>query len=327
MKPALERALLQRWYGGHPAGPGLRLLAGLYRAIVALRAACYRAGVCRTRRLPVPVIVVGNFSAGGSGKTPLIMALAQALTRHGYRPGIVSRGYGRRSKRPLQVQGDTPPDQAGDEPKLIFERTGLPVFVDADRAAAAERAMAAGCDLILADDGLQHHRLARDIEIEVFDNERRYGNGLLLPAGPLREAPRACDFRVVNGGTGQAGDWSMRLRLSDAVALSGSRRRNLIDFSVAPVHAVAGIGHPKRFFDALRQQGLTVVEHPFPDHHRYRAADFEAMGGDILMTEKDAVKCRALGLTDAWAVPVEAELTAGFFEAVLDKLKTPSPSF
>ena len=176
MKATLERWLAERWYGGVAPGPGLRALAGLYRLARARRSDA------PAQKLPVPVLVAGNFTAGGTGKTPLVIAVARELAARGWRPGIVSRGYGRRGEGPVRVEVDTPVEYAGDEPKLIRERTGLPVFVDRDRVAAARAAIAAGCDLVIADDGLQHHRLARDVEIEVVDGERGYGNGLLVPA-------------------------------------------------------------------------------------------------------------------------------------------------
>jgi len=326
MKPALERWLLQRWYGGQAPGFGLRFLAGIQRLIIMLRAALYSAGVLRSHRIAAPVIVIGNFTAGGTGKTPLIIALALRLQARGFKPGIVSRGYGRASQVPVQVDPDTSPALCGDEPKLIFERTRLPVFVDRDRVAAAQRALAAGCDVILADDGLQHRRLARDIEIEVLDGERRYGNGLLIPAGPLREAPRDTGFRVINGGTAASGEWPMILQLDAAVALaSRDQQQALAGFIGAPVHALAGIGNPGRFFAALRQQGLEVVEHPFPDHHAYRVEDFAGMTGVILMTEKDAVKCRDLGLLNAWYVPVAAQLADEFHDTLAEKIKAITP--
>lgn len=318
MKAALERWLQRRWYGDVPPGLGLRALAGLYRVLSA------QAGPA-AERLPVPVIVVGNFTAGGTGKTPVVIALAEHLRDRGYRPGIVSRGHGRKGDAPLRVEPSTPVEECGDEPRLMFERTGLPVFVDRDRVAAARAAVAAGCNLVIADDGLQHRRLGRDLEIEVVDARRGYGNGLLLPAGPLRERPRPCDFRVLNGADGQftgcPGDWAMDLRLGDALPLEPASNpapsaRALQDFLPGAVHAVAGIGHPERFFAALERIGLSLIRHPFPDHHAFSAADFQGMDGAILMTGKDAVKCRGLGLHDAWVVPAEATLPDGFFEAV-----------
>jgi tetraacyldisaccharide 4'-kinase len=321
VKSGLERWLARRWYGDVPPGLGLRALAGAFRVARGFR------GDTVPQRLPVPVLVAGNFTAGGTGKTPLVIALAKELSARGWQPGIVSRGHGRRSDRPVRVEVETPVSESGDEPKLIRERTGLPVFVDRDRVAAARAAIAAGCDLVIADDGLQHRRLARDLEIEVIDGERGYGNGLLLPAGPLREAPRATDFRVVNlgepsGSVLREHDVPMRLRLREAVSLSDdAMRRALAAFAGAPVHAVAGIGNPKRFFAALRAAGLELHEHPFADHHDFERADFRDLQGTVLMTEKDAVKCRSLGLRDAWSVPAEAELPAAFFDALAARLE------
>jgi tetraacyldisaccharide 4'-kinase len=318
VKSDLERWLARRWYGGVPPGLGLRALAGAFRVARGFRAES------APQRLPVPVLVAGNFTAGGTGKTPLVIALARELAARGWRPGIVSRGHGRRSEQPVRVEDDTPVAESGDEPKLIRERTGLPVFVDRDRVAAARAAVDAGCNLVIADDGLQHRRLARDVEIEVIDGERGYGNGLLLPAGPLREKPRATDFRVVNGDgeAREAGDWPMYLRLREAVSLADDgTRRSLAAFASAPVHAVAGIGNPGRFFSALRAAGLNPQEHSFADHHDYERADFRNIRGTVLMTEKDAVKCRGLGLSDAWSVPVEAELPDGFYDALAARLE------
>ena len=320
MRQGLERWLARRWYGGEPSGLGLRALAGAWRLARAVR------GDATPQEVGVPVLVVGNFTAGGTGKTPLVIAIARELALRGWHPGIVSRGYGRRGDGPVRVEVETPVQYAGDEPKLIRERTGLPVFVDRDRVAAARAAVAAGCDLVIADDGLQHRRLARDVEIEVVDGDRGYGNGLLLPAGPLREAPRATDFRVVNLDAkgrdfAEAGAVPMRLRLREAVSLADDgARRSLAAFASRPVHAVAGIGNPPRFFAALRDAGLEVLEHAFPDHHDFERRDFAGLHGTILMTEKDAVKCRGLGLADAWAVPVEAQLPAEFLAALAARL-------
>jgi tetraacyldisaccharide 4'-kinase len=320
MTGAIEAWLQRRWYGGETPGPGLRAVAGMYRLA---------AGLARRHASPVsvgvPVLVVGNFTAGGAGKTPLVIALAAHLRARGWRPGIVSRGHGRRSNEPVRVGAASTAAEAGDEPLLLHRRTGLPVFVDADRVAAARSAVAAGCDLVLADDGLQHRRLARDLEIEVLDGGRGYGNGLLLPAGPLREAPRPCDLRVVTVAEAQewpaaGAGWPMSLALSDqVVAVDASvdpARRPLRAFTAGPVVAIAGIGNPARFFDALRARGLQVDGRAFADHHAFTAAELEDLPRPLLMTEKDAVKCRTLGLRDAWAVPADATLPAGFFAAL-----------
>ena len=196
--------------------------------------------------------------------------------------------------------------------------------VDRDRAAAARALAAAGCDIVVCDDGLQHYRLARDIEIEVIDGRRRYGNGRLLPAGPLRELPTRgalCDFRVVNGGSSGFGEWAMTLVADQALPLAGGRPRPLASFTGQRVHAVAGIGDPERFFSMLRGLGIAVVPHAFTDHHRYVAADFEFGSRlPVLMTEKDAVKCTAFVADGHYSVPVRAELPEALWVSLLDKL-------
>ena len=326
MKAGLERWLLRRWYGGVAPGPGLRLLSGLYSGLLRFDRFLYRRGLRHVHRLCVPVVVIGNLVAGGTGKTPLTIALARDLAARGWKPGIVSRGYGRRSEEAVRVSPDLPAEVCGDEPLLIARRTGLPVFVDSDRVAAARRLVAEGCTLIIADDGLQHRRLGRDIEIEVIDGERGHGNGRLMPAGPLREpAGRRVDFRVFNGGEGPAdpgeGSWRMRLRLSDAEPLDGGATRPLAMFVGRAVHAVAGIGHPARFFASLRGAGIDPLEHAFPDHHEYLASDLDfTPPAPLLMTEKDAVKCAEFGIPQAYAVPAQAELPATFFQAVAERL-------
>lgn len=322
MKAALERWLLRRWYGGVAPGPVLRILAWINGALVAMRRALYAQGRLRVHTVPVPVLVVGNLVAGGAGKTPLTIALARALARRGWKPGIASRGHGRRGRAPTWARPDADPADCGDEPLLIARQTGLPVAVDRDRAAAARRLVGAGCTLVIADDGLQHLRLGRDLEIEVRDGERRLGNGRLIPAGPLREpADRSVDFRVVNGGEAGAGEWRMDLRLGDAQPLGPGEPRPLGLFEPGPVHAIAGIGHPERFFRALRAAGLRVIEHAFPDHHPYQPRDLEfSPAAPRLMTEKDAVKCTGFGLSDAWSVPAVADLPDGFVDAVHQQL-------
>jgi len=327
VKSAVERWLLQRWYGGRSPGFGLRFLAGIHHLGLKARAALAPREP-NGKTLSAPVIVVGNFTAGGTGKTPLVIALAEHLAGRGIRPGIVSRGYGRTSTEPVRVGRETPVEQCGDEPKLMFERTGLPVLVDRDRLAAANALIADGCGVIIADDGLQHANLPRDIEIEVVDGERRYGNGLLIPAGPLREPPRPVDLRVVNGGEARGGEYQMRLQLGSPIAIASGEPRSLDSLAGMIVDAFAGIGNPGRFFEALRLVGISVREHAFTDHHRYRAEDFAGLAGPLLMTEKDAVKCRELGLRDAWAVPVRAELPVDFFRALdvmLDRLPHAHP--
>jgi tetraacyldisaccharide 4'-kinase len=306
------------WYDGSAVPFAARLLAPLYAGVVAVRRALYRRRWLKRHALPVPVIVVGNVTAGGTGKTPLTIALVQRLREAGWKPGVASRGYGR---------------EQANMPRWV-EATGVPVRVDADRVAAGRALVEAGCDIIVCDDGLQHYRLARDIEIEVVDAQRRYGNGRLIPAGPLREpASRAqeCDFRVVNLGQASAepsalaacgfGEWPMQLHIDTAQPLSGGRARALAHFRGQRVHAVAGIAHPQRFFDMLRAHGIGVVPHAFADHHAYQASDLR-FGSElpVLMTEKDAVKCKVFANEWHFAVPLAADLPAAFWVNLLDRV-------
>ncbi|MFP5374335.1 MAG: tetraacyldisaccharide 4'-kinase [Gammaproteobacteria bacterium] len=330
-----HRSAPEHWYGEAPVPLLAALLERPFRALAGLRRGAYRAGLLRPRRVPVPVVVVGNISAGGTGKTPLVLALVERLRGAGWNPGVASRGHGRRDAGMARwVEAGTDPALGGDEPVLLARLGAAPVRVDRDRVAAARALAAAGCDVVVCDDGLQHYRLARDVEIEVIDGRRRYGNRRLLPAGPLREPPQRaadCDFRVVNlgdagpeeeGAGAGFGEWAMRLVPGPARPLLGGRPRPLAAFTGQRVHAVAGIGNPDRFFTMLRRAGIAVVPHAFPDHHRYRAADF-AFGSDlpVLMTEKDAVKCAAFASPRFHAVPVRAELPEAFWIALLERLR------
>jgi tetraacyldisaccharide 4'-kinase len=316
------------WYSDAPVPLGARLLSSVYGRLVALRHALYRRKFLEPQRVPVPVVVVGNVAIGGTGKTPLTIALIERLREAGWHPGVASRGYGRNDINTARwVDKDTAPADGGDEPVLIALRTGAKVRVDRDRVAAARELAKAGCDIVVCDDGLQHYRLARDIEIDVVDT-RRYGNRRLVPAGPLREpVERAaeCDFRVVNVGSEDIaagfGEWAMRLVPGEAQPLEGGRPKPLSMFAGQRVHAVAGIGNPERFFSMLRGQGIAVVPHAFADHHAYVAADFEFGSRlPVLMTEKDAVKCRGLADSAFFSLPVRAELPEAFWIALLDRL-------
>lgn len=313
------------WYDGSTPPWHAKLASGVFSVVASSRRALYRKGWRRRVQIGVPVIVIGNLTAGGTGKTPLVIALVERLLAAGRKPGVVSRGYGRADEsQPTWVERDTDAAVAGDEPVLIARRCGIRVRVDRDRVAGARALAADGCDVIVCDDGLQHYRLARNVEVEVVDGARRYGNGRLLPAGPLREPlerSAECDFRVINGGETGFGEWPMRLHSEQAQPLLGGRARPLSGFAGQRVHAVAGIGNPERFFAMLRGHGLAVVPHAFPDHHRYAAGDF-SFGSDlpVLMTEKDAVKCAAFATERYFSVPVAAELPEAFWVALLDRV-------
>lgn len=299
-------------------------LSFVFFLITSLRRALYRAGVLASVRLPVPVVVVGNITAGGAGKTPLTIWLAEELRKRGRHPGVVSRGYGGKVAGVRKVsRGDTPLE-VGDEPLLISRRAGCPVFVGRDRAAAGQALLAEHpeCDLLICDDGLQHYRLARDVEIAVVDR-RGFWNGWLQPAGPLREPAsrlRSVDAVVANGWDGDAGF---------RMALVGDRFEPLgkvshgdtpPDFAGKRLHAVAGIGEPQRFFDHLAALGLHFDAHPFPDHHAYVAADLDFEGDAILTTEKDAVKFGALAKLPVWVLPVSATVTPDLAQFILEKI-------
>lgn len=306
--------LTSLWYGSHPLSFALLPLSALFRTVVSVRRFAYRNGLLRSHKLPVPVIVVGNITVGGTGKTPLVIWLVEALRAAGHSPGVVSRGYGGDATAwPQAVSADSDPAEVGDEPVLIARRAACPVMVAPQRVAAARRLIADyACDVIVCDDGLQHYALRRDAEIAVIDGERRLGNGRCLPAGPLRETVarlRSVDLTVVNGAA-LAGECRMQLSGSVAQSLAAPlMERGLGEWRGSRVHGVAGIGNPGRFFAHLRGQGLNVVEHPFPDHHRFQAEDLR-FGDDlpVIMTEKDAVKCRGFAGPLHWYVPVSAQI-------------------
>ncbi len=316
------------WYSRNGLSQALRPLSWLFCGLVNLRRLLYRLRILPSRRLPVPVIVVGNLTVGGTGKTPLVIAIARLLREHGYRPGIVSRGYGGRARRwPQQVRPDSDPVMVGDEPILIARQTGCPMAVGPERAEAGEALLRHhDCDILLCDDGLQHYALRRDLEILVIDGERRFGNGLCLPAGPLREPVRrreTVDFLICNGTSAHSGELPMRYRIGDLVNLADPTRRvPLSDWQGRPVHGVAGIGHPARFFETLERAGLQVTRHPFADHHPYTAADLH-FGDDrpVVMTEKDAVKCQRFARANLWYLPIEAQLPDGFAQHFINRIE------
>lgn len=310
-------------------------LTPLYALGAAVRRGLYRGGVLHAGRLPVPVIVVGNITVGGSGKTPLVAALASALADAGRHPGIVSRGYGRTraGAEPLLVTEATDPAHSGDEPALLA-RAGFPVAVAANRVEAGRALLGAHpeCDVIVADDGLQHAALARDVEIAVVDGARGFGNGWRLPAGPLRETPdrlASVDAVVVLSADGGV----ERVALPDAyrMTLSGTTFRGVADrarvatpqaFEGEGIHAVAGIGNPGRFFATLAGLGIRPTCHAFPDHHDFVAGDIAFPGARaILMTEKDAVKCAAFADMRCWCLPVAATIDPALVARVLEKLR------
>lgn len=312
----LYRVVQHTWYGNGRARWILLPLSGLYFLVVATRRVLYQSGIFRQVRLPVPVIVVGNLTAGGTGKTPVTVWLAEAMRVRGFSPGIVSRGYGgSKSSSPMRVDGRSDPAVVGDEPVLLARRTGLPVCVDRNRVKAAQMLVDDGVDLIISDDGLQHLELGRSYEICVVDGRRWLGNRLLLPAGPLRDTTTrlgAVDQILVNGGpvpvcdsTVEQNAIAFELESHEVRRLNGSLIRPLAGFAGTTVHAVAAIGNPERFFRQLRDADIQVIEHALPDHAVPRPGDL-SFGDDfaVLMTEKDAVKIGAQVSDRFWYVPV-----------------------
>ncbi|MGA2190931.1 MAG: tetraacyldisaccharide 4'-kinase [Steroidobacteraceae bacterium] len=307
----VQSRLNQIWYE-RAAPPWWLVPPSLVYALVAgIRRFSYAHRLFRSVRLPCPVVVVGNLSVGGTGKTPLVCWLVAHLCECGYRPGVVTRGYGGSSRDVRRISASDDPRVVGDESILLARRTGVPVAIGRDRPAAAHLLVSGGCDVIVSDDGLQHYALARDCEVVVIDGDRRFGNGWLLPAGPLRETPgrlKAADAIVVNGGRAMLpGALSMRLEAKHAVALQGGAVRALGALTGTSVHAVAGIGNPERFFNMLRARGIEVDGRPLVDHARLTRHDID-FGDDksVLMTEKDAVKCAAFAGDRHWYVPVSA---------------------
>ncbi|MDD2685960.1 MAG: tetraacyldisaccharide 4'-kinase [Gallionella sp.] len=317
------------WYRVSPSHLILYPLSLIFCLLVSLRRRLYRLGVLSSTRLPVPVIVVGNITVGGTGKTPLTLYLAQQLLAAGWHPAIISRGYvPGQSESPIRaVTPQDAPGLVGDEPLMMARRELCPVWVGRDRPAVALALLQVHpeCDVILSDDGLQHYRLQRDVEIAVIDGIRRFGNGWLLPAGPLRE-PRSrlqsADAVIVNGGNCQADEFAMQLHGRVFYQLNDPTKcRSADDFKGLRLHAIAGIGNPQRYFGQLRSLGLDCTEHAFADHHAYVAQDiaFDACDA-ILMTEKDAVKCARFADARCWVLRVEAQLPPRLFNLILEKI-------
>lgn len=315
-----EAVLLRGWYGGARWVWLLRPLELIYRCVMALRRYGYRVGLYSVYRAPVPIVVVGNITVGGTGKTPVVIALVEALQARGLCPGVVSRGYGAApgGTFPHRVNAASEADDCGDEPLLVFHRTGVPCVVDPDRPAAVRTLLAAQhVDVVLCDDGLQHYALARDFEIAVLDAQRGIGNGFCLPAGPLREPVARLDSvsaLLWRGGSKPAS--SVVYAVDGLIALQ-PESAPAAPAAGAQVLALAGIGQPEQFYATLAGMGYRVAPHSFPDHHRYTQADLDALGdGPVIMTEKDAVKCRDFAGANHWYLKISARLP----ESLVDRI-------
>ncbi|CAM8651207.1 LpxK Tetraacyldisaccharide-1-P 4'-kinase [Oxalobacteraceae bacterium] len=330
--PVFESLLTQAWRSRGFVACLLLPLAVIFFLIIFFRRLFYRLGIFASSTLPVPVIVVGNIFIGGTGKTPLVIWLVSVLRAHGYSPGVISRGYGAQASAVIEVKAGMSAAQTGDEPLLITRKCEVPVFVGRDRVAAARGLLAVypKVDVIISDDGLQHYALDRTMEIQLSDT-RGHGNGWLLPAGPLREpASRRSDFYVINGGVSAATAHTYNMQITGTQAVQMVDRQQglaLASLQNKRVAAVAGIGHPERFFEMLRSQGV-VLESALglPDHFDFSTNPFAGVKADIiLITEKDAVKCsRIAGIAqDArlWIVPVEAKIAEPLAQDILEKLR------
>jgi len=314
----------RHWYRLSWLSIALAPVSAAFGAAVALRRLAYRSGWLRATRLPVPVVVVGNVVAGGTGKTPTVLWLVDALRARGFRPGIVSRGYRGENEAPREVLPGGDPSRFGDEPVLLAERSRAPTWIGRDRAGAGRALLAAhpACDLLICDDGLQHYALARSFEIAVED-ERGHGNGLLLPAGPLREPPgRPVDALVLNGAPPRAGAFAMHLEPAGFCRVADPGREVSVEsLRGKRLHAVAGIGNPRRFFATLESLGLRFTPHAFPDHHAFAERDLEYADCDaVLMTEKDAVKCRRFARDNLFALRVEARVDDRLADLIASRL-------
>lgn len=314
------------WYRTSPLHLILIPASWLFGLLAALRRALYRLNILKRHQLPVPVIVIGNISVGGTGKTPLTLAIAQALRDHGYQPIIVSRGYGGTLQQHA-VTSDSTAQQVGDEPLLMARRGICPVWVGRDRVATAQAALKVHplCDVILCDDGLQHYRLQRDVEIVVVDGVRRFGNGHLLPAGPLREPVtrlNSADAVVINSGETDNNQYFMKLFGQIFYQLlHPENTATAADLQGLRLHAVAGIGHPQRFFDHLNSLKLDIIPHAFADHHPYASDELAYPECDaLLLTEKDAVKCAPFADERYWVLRVDALIEPALIEHLLRKI-------
>jgi tetraacyldisaccharide 4'-kinase len=293
-----------------------------------LRRWFYKFGLLPSYKLAVPVIVVGNISVGGTGKTPLVIWLADWLKQQGLRPGIISRGFGGKANALLPVDANSDPSIVGDEPVLLARRTQCPVWVGRNRSAVGKALLAThpDCNVLISDDGLQHYALRRDVEIAVVDGSRGFGNGWLLPAGPLRELPsrlEIVDTVVCNGAKSVTDAWVMQLRSTGFHnLLEPTKTATTADFSGQHLYAVAGIGNPQRFFEQLRSMDLQFESQAYPDHYAFQPADLQFKDAEaILMTEKDAVKCMAFAQSHWWYLQVDAEVDEVLGQRIMQKLR------
>lgn len=317
------------WYSKKLHWSAILLLpfSAIFSFVVAVRRWCYQRGLFKSFHFQVPVIVVGNITVGGTGKTPFVISLVKFLQDQGYRPGIVSRGVGgSESTKARFVKATDAADDVGDEALLLTQKTQCPMVVCKDRVAAVRTLLnKTHCNIVISDDGLQHYRLQRSLEIVMVDHERQFGNQYLLPAGPLREPIsriKQADFVVVNGGSLQD-PYTLTLQPDEFVSIVTQAKIPLHGFANKKIHAVSGIGHPQRFFKTLQQLGMDLITHIFPDHHLYQKHELHFSEKlPIVMTEKDAVKCAAFANDDYWYLNIIPKMNEKLEQSILSKLKS-----
>lgn len=324
---AYEEVLSKIHYSKSLASLLLLPLSAIFFLISYARKYLYQFNFLKSYKLNIPVIIVGNISLGGTGKTPLVIHLANELKKKGYHPGIVSRGYGCKVMGVAEVYPKSNTDKVGDEPTLIQKRTRMPVFVSKDRVIAAKSLIKKykKIDVILSDDGIQHYRLMRDVEVIVIDGTRKFGNGYLLPAGPLRESTNRLnnvDAIVCNHKKVIDGSYLMKYKKEVLINLKTNQEISLNKIRLKNIHAIAGIGNPDLFFNDLKSLGLKFDSSAFKDHYRFTKKDFKTMNDkNIIMTEKDAVKCKKFAQDNFWYLSVSAEIDSKFIDVILKKLK------
>jgi len=318
----LQKTLENIWY---KQGKGKYLLLPLSALYCSINRLQRWLQTSKQNRLPCPIIVVGNITVGGTGKTPLVIYLTKLLQQQGYKPGIITRGYGGNAKYwPQQVTADSNARMIGDEALLMAIRTGVPVYAGPKRMETVKECLHSHyCDVIISDDGMQHYKLPRDIQIAVIDGERKLGNGLCLPAGPLREKKERlekCDLIIVNGEKHEQKKWiEMKMSASKLINLKTGEIKHLQHFAKKNINAVTGIGNPQRFYHTLEQAGLKLQQHSFPDHYQFQENDLKLSNDfPILMTEKDAVKCKLFADDNCWYLPINAQLEKSFDKIFID---------
>jgi tetraacyldisaccharide 4'-kinase len=320
---------LERYWYDNPRpslfglGYVLLFLSWIFGRGVNFRRWCFQKKIFSSKDNALPVIVIGNITVGGTGKTPLLLALIHLLEQQGHRPGVVSRGYGGKARGTTWVSYDSAPNEVGDEPAMLVRRKDLPFVVDKNRSRAVEAIFSeTSCNIVLSDDGLQHYRLARDLEIAVVDQSREHGNGKMLPLGPLREPVsrlQECGIIAINGDRKKG----FHIEPHHFYPLGKPQKQMpLSEFKGKMVHAVVGVGHPARFFKTLTGLGVIVMKHVFSDHHRYQEKELNFDDDyPVVMTEKDAVKCESFASKNVWVLSVNAVLSSAFQTKFLEKVR------